>query len=70
MGSGVAPISVEKVVTALQAGQLRGLGLRRLRLGLRFSPRRTRRTKSERVSRGRHGSDVQTPSLIVGVASR
>src|SRR6266540_398709 len=32
---GVAPISVEKVVPALQAGQLCCLGLMRLRLGLR-----------------------------------
>ena len=58
-------------------GALCSLGVRRLRLGLGVSgsasgvsPSRTRRTKSERFSRGRRGSDVQAPSVIVGVASR
>ena len=66
-------------------GALCSLGVRRLRRGLRrlrraasgvsgaasgVSPSRTRRTKSERFSRGRRGSDVQAPSVIVGVASR
>jgi formylglycine-generating enzyme len=37
--------------------------------GLRYRPA-ARQSESERVSRGRRGSDVQAPSLIVGVASR
>ena len=55
-----------------------GLGLSRFGLGLRrvsgsdsgVSVSRTRRTKSERVSRGRRGFAVQAMSAIVGVASR
>jgi hypothetical protein len=59
---GVAPISVEDVVAARKpaSSAASASGVSGSYSGV--SPSRTRRTKSERVSPGRRGSDVQTPS--------